>query len=121
VRVDLYVRGRLHPLPQSLIRGNAGRLSEGLHKPGEHIRRQREGLASRDIQRQQGLQSARCVAREPVANGIAVDAQELGYGLTALSLATGQEIEHLQPWLLAASALALEVLLEKRSIFDDER
>ncbi len=101
VILALQMVGLLAPLAQRFIGGKAGRLAERLVNGGQHVWGQRKGLASRDLQGPQGLQAARFIAGEPVAAGVAMDAQPLGHLLAGLGWPAGEPIEHLEAWLLA--------------------
>jgi hypothetical protein len=85
VIVDLQVIGLLDPLAQGLVGGKAGGLPERVLNGGQHVQGQREGLTSGDIQRQPGLQAARVIEREPVADGMAMNGQPVGYVLACLA------------------------------------
>jgi hypothetical protein len=101
VVVDIQVIGLLDPLPQRFIGGKAGGLPERLLKSGQYIRGERQGLAWWHVQVQQGFQATPSVAGEPVADGIAMDPEQLGHVPAGLGLSAGQEVEHLEPWFLA--------------------
>jgi hypothetical protein len=101
VIVDRQVRGRLDPRAQGLVGGQAGGLPESMRNGGQHVRGQQEGLTSWDIQRQHGLQAARFIACEPVADGMAMDAQQAGHVLAGLGVPTGEHLEHVEPSFLA--------------------
>jgi hypothetical protein len=58
VLVDVQVRGLCNPLTQFDRGGEASGLPEHLLQRGQHIRRKRQGLASRHVQRQQGVQAS---------------------------------------------------------------
>jgi hypothetical protein len=47
-----------------------------------------------------------------VADGIAMDAQQLRHSLACLRLTAGQQLKHLEPWLLAAIVFVLQALLQ---------
>lgn len=72
------------------------------------------------MQIQQGIQAAPCIDREPVSDGIAVGTQQPGSVPACMCLPVGQQMEHLEPWYLAASALTLQVALEGCPIFADD-
>src|SRR5882724_2692396 len=95
---DVQLVALLDPLPHSLVRGEAGELPEGLLKRRQHVWREHQGLASRYIQRQQGVQATRFVECKPVANGIPMDAQQAGHVPVGLDLPASQQVEHLEPW-----------------------
>jgi hypothetical protein len=121
VIVDLQMIRLLDPLAQCFIGGKPGRLPEGLLDRRQPIGGQPEGLASRDMYRQQGLQAASLVAPAPVADGMAVNSQELGHLHAGLSWPTGQHIQHLEPWFLATITFMLEPLLEDVRILSYDR
>jgi hypothetical protein len=52
-----------------------------------------------------------------VADGVAVDAQHLCHLLAGLGWPAGQEVEPLEPWLLAAIMRALQALFQGLSRF----
>ena len=56
-----------------------------------------------------------------MANGIAMDAQELGRMLACLGLPAGQQLEHREPWFLTAIMFALQALLEGFRMFGHDR
>jgi hypothetical protein len=95
--VDIQVIALPDPLPQGFIGSKAGRLPERLLKGGQYVWAERQGLARWHVEVQQGLQATRGIAREPMADGIAVDTQQLGHILARLGLPAGQQVEHLQP------------------------
>jgi hypothetical protein len=84
--VDLAVRGLLAPLTQGFVRGKAGGLLERLHNGSQDGGGQREGFTGWEIPRQQGPQTARFVASEPVADGMAMDPQQPRHVLARLRL-----------------------------------
>jgi hypothetical protein len=98
MRVDIQVVGLLNPLTQGRIGGKTSRVPANLLPRGQHVWRERQGLAGRHVQIQQGVQAARFLAREPVADGIAVAPQERGHVPAGLGLLAGQPIEPLEPW-----------------------
>jgi hypothetical protein len=62
-----------------IIRGEAPPTAEGLLQAGKHVRRKRLGFACGDVSRQQGVQAANGTARQPAADGVAVDARQAGH------------------------------------------
>jgi len=107
VIIDIQVVNLLDPLAQGFIGGKARRMPECLLQRRQHVWRNREGLASWHIYIQQRVQAARFVAREPVADGIAVDPQQLSHIQACLGLPAGQPVEHLEAWLLATLTFTL--------------
>jgi hypothetical protein len=85
----------LHPLAEGLLRGKTFRALQGLPQAGEDVGREGRPFAGGPIQAQQSRHTASHGAGQPAANGVPVDAQQLGHLLTGLGLATGQEIEPL--------------------------
>jgi hypothetical protein len=106
VTVDIQVVSPLDPLLQGFTGGKASGLPERLCHGGQHVRNERQELAGRHVQRQQGIQAARCIDGEPVTDSMAMDTQELGHILARVGLTAGQEIEHLEAWLLASIVFA---------------
>ena len=102
VVVDVQRVRLLNPPAQRCVGRKAGGLSKRLFNGRQHSWGKREGLASRHVQGQQGVQAGGGVAREPVADGLAMHPQELGHGQAALRLPAGQPRAHLEPWLLTA-------------------
>jgi hypothetical protein len=121
VVVDLPVMDLLHPLAQRFVGGNPGWLPERLLQGVQHIWGQGDGLPSRHVHIQQGLQASGLVNGEPVANGMAMDAQQPGHGLTCLGLPAGQHIEHLEAWFLMTIALPSYAFFERDTIFGHNR
>jgi hypothetical protein len=72
-------------------------------------RGERYRLAGWRVQIQQGFQATCGVERQPVADGMVIGAQELGYLLARAALTAGQEVEYLQPWFLATFIGALSI------------
>jgi hypothetical protein len=120
VIVDVQLLGLLNPLPQRFVGRKAGGLPARLFHGGQYSRGEREGLASRHVQGQQGVQATRFVDGEPVATGMVMNTQELGHVPAGLSLPAGQPIEHLEPWFLATIMCMLEALSQGGPIFGNE-
>ena len=93
VIMDLPVVGLIDPLAQGFVGGQASGLPERMREGGQDVGGQREGCTSWDIPRQQGLQAPRLVETEPVANGLAMDSQQLRHVWACLGLPTRQQIE----------------------------
>jgi hypothetical protein len=121
VIVDLQMVGLLDPWAPRCLGGETGRLPEGLRNRGQHLRRECEGLASWHVPVQQGLQAARRLAREPIAEGMAMDPSSLSHGPAGVGLPTGQEVEPREPWLLATIMFVLQVRLAGCRIVTHDR
>jgi len=101
VIVDVQVMGVFDPLTELDIGGKASGLPEYLLQRGQRGWRERHGFASRHVQRQQGVQASRFVEHEPMADGVAMDAQQVRHLLAGVGLPAGQQVEHLEPGSLA--------------------
>jgi hypothetical protein len=119
VVVNLTVMGLPDPLAQGFIGGQTSRLLQGLCDRGQYLRREGQGLASGHVERQPGLHAPSCVAGEPMADGMAMDSQQLGHLLAGLGLPTRQHIEHLESRFLATMRFPLSPLLEGLDIFSN--
>ena len=121
VIVDVQLIAWFDPLAQRLIGGKARRPPEGLLQAGQYVRGQGHGLPSRHVHVQQRRQAACSIDRKPVADGIAMDAQQLGNALAGLRWSAGQAREHLQAWFLATVMFMLQPLLEGIRTLGDDR
>lgn len=83
-----------------------------LLKRGPHRRRAREGRARGHVQLPHGLQAARRLAREAVADGLALAPQQLRPVPAGWGLPTGEEGAPLPPGLRATSMFVRQALLE---------
>jgi hypothetical protein len=119
VVVDVHVGGLLDPLAQRDIGGKASRLLEGLLQCGQHMWGEREGRASWHVQSQQGVQPPCCIECEPVADGMAGDAQSLGHLQAGLRLPTGQPRAPLESGVLTPVMFLLYTRLEAVRILVD--
>jgi hypothetical protein len=90
--LDLHAVGPSHPLAQCLIGGEAFGPVEGLLQAGEHCRRKRDRFACGDVGLQQGMKPLGGVKCQPVANCVAVDAQQAGHLLAVVGLPTRQRV-----------------------------
>jgi hypothetical protein len=114
---DLHAVGPPHPLPQRLIRGDALWAVEGVLQVREHGRGQGDRLAGWDIGGQSGRETSRSIQGQPATNRVAVDAQPAGRLLAAVSLAAGQQGEHLQTRFLVAIMCMAQALCERGDLF----
>jgi hypothetical protein len=121
VIVALQLIAWFDPLAQRLIGGNASRPPQGLLQADQDVRGQGDGLPSRQGHLQHRRQAARFVEREPVAEGMAMDTQQLGDVLAGLHLPAGQPREPLQPWCLATVMCMWGPLREGRRIRSNDR
>jgi hypothetical protein len=85
-----------HPLAQRLIRGNALGLVARLLQAGEHLGREGDGFAWRDIGGQQGVQTSSGVAGQPAPDGVPRHAQQARHLLALVGLSTRQPVAPLQ-------------------------
>jgi hypothetical protein len=74
VIVDLHVMGLLHSLPQGLVKANAGGCRSACSKAASTAR----GSETDFLHIQQSSQAACLIDAKPVADGMAMNAQELG-------------------------------------------
>jgi hypothetical protein len=121
VIVDVQLIALFDPLAQRLIGGQAHRPPEGLLQAGQDVRGQGHGLPSRHVHVQQRRQAACFIDRKPVADGMAMDAPQLGNALAGLRLSAGQSREPLQAWCLATVMCMWQPLLEGSRTLGDDR
>ncbi len=110
--IALPVRGRLAPLAQGLVGGQAGRLPQGPRTRGQHVRGQSERRARGHVQRQQGVHAPCVIERAPAADGMTVAPQPRGHLLACWGVPARQEGEHLEPCLLTTVVGLLSMRLE---------
>ena len=82
--------GLFDPLTRFDRGGEASGLPENLLQSVQHVWRKQQGFASRDVDIHQRFQATRLVEDESVADGIAVDPQQLGHLSASLGLTAGE-------------------------------
>jgi hypothetical protein len=121
VILDVQVVMRLNPLAPGFLGGKPRGSPAHLLPRRQHVWRGCQGLTGRHVQGQPGVQTARLVNGEPVADGVAVNAQALGHRLTRLRVAAGQQIAPLPPAFLTPMLCTLEPRLEGLCLFGKDR
>ena len=120
VVVHLTVLGLLDPLTQGCIGGQASRLLQGVGERGQASRREKQGLARGPLERPQGLPATGFVAGKPMANGMALDAQQRGPLLARLGWPARQPIEQLAARSLATMMFPWSPRLEGFDLFSHD-
>jgi hypothetical protein len=96
-------------------------LPERLLKSGQYIWGERQGLAWWHVPGQHGFQAAPGLAGEPVADGLAMDPEQLGPIPAGRGLSAGQPGQPLEPWLLTTVRFTVSARLEGCCLVGNDR
>ena len=107
-----HAQGRSDPLLNFPVGGEAVGLLQALLELGELVRGQGGSFAGRDVEVQEGRQAALRILGYSAADGIALNAEELGGLGPAARLPTRKQIKQMKALPLAGVVLVLEAGLE---------